>query len=843
MKYKILVGFIVPTLIISCFTMFLVSWKLDKNTSHQSELLVNNTKDRMYSTLNSHNKLLKSYIGYTKEAVRRDTDNICKNEAVASFIEAEKIKSLAELTEKSCRIFGTDFIIIYDAEGILQESFPRDINMITAEKYYNSLDIDMAGSPGDEAGQDIVSVLDPDLLNTFGLGDRAVPGKGALALVSTGIIPDEFGEPVGVCIMGKLLNNYKKPFMQLYELMDSVCVLYLDNTPITQAGFDIENDDSLQISRDVLSSIYKADTIKNTSLTLAGNKYLAACSAVESFKGKKIGVICTGVPEERVTRLNEAINSNASEAKKSMQKWLVGIGAISLVIFIIISLVIATGIAGPVSKVVDLARDIAEGDLTQNVEVDRKDEVGHLLMAMKNMVSNLKARVRVAEQISGGDLTAEVKLLSDRDTLGKSLVRMVSNLKDTVQVAEKISKGDITAKVKILSDKDTLGKSLEQMVSNLRATVGVAEQIAEGDLTARVQILSDNDTLGKSLEQMSKKLYETVTNAKETADNVKFAASDVNSLAGKMASASQQLSCNATEMSQGASEQAATAEEVSASIEQMTANIRSNADNAKNTEKMAMNAAREVSEGGRAVTEAVEAMRNITEKISIIEDIARQTSLLSLNAAIEAARADEHGKGFAVVASEIRELARQTKAAAGEIGGLSARSMEVAETSGSMLSKIVPDIQKIAELVQEISVACSEQSMGAEVINQSIQHLDQTIQQGAQISEELSAAAEEMASISGLLNNNSETVAVQTEQLRNAIEYFKIRDREKPQAANETGRDDLLDEIQSLKAAIEKLETERITEMDIKEHKSKSSSGIYLTETKGDVGDEVFGKF
>ncbi len=436
------------------------------------------------------------------------------------------------------------------------------------------------------------------------------------------------------------------------------------------------------------------------------------------------------VPEKTITGV----------AVRMMWK-MIAIGTFCLLAALVVLRFIATGIARPISKVVLLANAIAEGDLTHNVEVDRKDETGQLLSAMNTMTSNLKA------------------------------------------------------------------------------TVGVAEQIAEGDLTARVQILSDKDILGKSLEQMSKRLYETVTNVRETADRVKFAASDVNLLAGKMASASQQLSTSATEMSQGASEQAATTEEVSASIEQMTANIRSNADNAVNTEKMALNAAREVSEGGRAVTETVEAMRNITEKISIIEDIARQTSLLSLNAAIEAARADEHGKGFAVVASEIRELARQTKAAAGEIGGLSARSMEVAETSGSMLSKIVPDIQKIAELVQEISVACSEQSMGAEVINQSIQHLDQTVQQGAQISEELSAAAEEMASISGLLNNNSETMTVQTEQLRNAIEYFKIRDRarEKPQAANETGRDDLLDEIQSLKTAIERLEAERIAGMEKKE--------------------------
>jgi methyl-accepting chemotaxis protein len=227
-----------------------------------------------------------------------------------------------------------------------------------------------------------------------------------------------------------------------------------------------------------------------------------------------------------------------------------------------------------------------------------------------------------------------------------------------------------------------------------------------------------------------------------------------------VSSGSQELSASSEQLSQGATEQASAAEEASASMEEMAANIKQNADNAAQTEKIARQSSRDAEASGQAVTRAVGAMRTIAEKISIVQEIARQTDLLALNAAVEAARAGEHGKGFAVVASEVRKLAERSQAAAAEISALSGDTVQVATDAGDMLSRLVPDIQKTAELISEISAACREQDIGASQINEAIQQLDKVTQQNAGASEQMSATSEELAA--------------QAEELQASIAFFKV---------------------------------------------------------------------
>jgi len=363
---------------------------------------------------------------------------------------------------------------------------------------------------------------------------------------------------------------------------------------------------------------------------------------------------------------------------KSMASWIAVIALLMTLLAVLAGLWMAAGIIRPVTRAVDLAEKIAEGDFSERLQLQQQDEIGQL---------------------------------------GRALDRMSDNLAETADVAGEIAQGNLTIKAVVRSQKDRLGQALNRMVEVL------------GDVIGNVQRASAEVTSG-----------------------------------------SQALSTSSEEMSQGATEQAASAEEASSSVEQMVANIRQNADNAQQTEKIAIQGAVDAQETGESVEQTVAAMRNIAEKIVIIEEIARQTNLLALNAAIEAARAGESGKGFAVVAAEVRKLAERSQLAAAEINDLSVSSVTVAEQAGVALANLVPNIQRTAELVQEIAAASREQDAGADQIAKAIQQLDAVIQQNASTSEEMASTAEELSG--------------QAEQMAETIDFFRVDTQVAPLSGN-----------------------------------------------------------
>jgi Methyl-accepting chemotaxis protein len=305
------------------------------------------------------------------------------------------------------------------------------------------------------------------------------------------------------------------------------------------------------------------------------------------------------------------------------------------------------------------------------------------------------------------------------------------------------------------ADEDTQGvnekfNNIYQAINNVKdATKQIiekAQSVAKGDLTVTLQKRSEDDDLMGALDEMVKANASIIGEFAIAIENIVMA--------------SQQLQSVAVQISTGSTEQASSTEEVSSSMEQMVGNINQNSDNARQTEQIALRASNDIQEGNKAVLTTVEAMKTIAEKIAIVGEIAEKTDLLAINAAIEAARAGELGKGFAVVAAEVRKLAENSQAAAKEINNVSKASVKIADESGVLLQKIVPDIQKTAVLVQEIAAASLEQNSGSNQINNAIMQLNAVTQKNAAAAEEMSSSAEELAS--------------QAEQLSELISFYKV---------------------------------------------------------------------
>ncbi|MDC7124530.1 MAG: methyl-accepting chemotaxis protein [Spirochaetales bacterium] len=290
------------------------------------------------------------------------------------------------------------------------------------------------------------------------------------------------------------------------------------------------------------------------------------------------------------------------------------------------------------------------------------------------------------------------------------------------------------------------------VVRPIKVVVADAKLIADGDLRTkgkRNNLVERKDEIGElahAFEDMVVKLKDVVVDVRASSETVY--------------QNSEQLTATAEELSQGATEQAANSEEVSSAMEEMGATIEQNADNSVQTEKIARQASLDAERGGAAVLETVQAMRLISEKVKIIDDIARNTNILSLNASIEAARAGSQGKGVAVVAVEVGKLAANSQKAAKEIFELANSSVGKAEQAGALITKIVGDIKNTAELVEEISASSSEQNTGVVQINNALVQLDQAIQSNVASSEETSSMAEKLS--------------IQAENLAGAIDFFKI---------------------------------------------------------------------
>ena len=408
-------------------------------------------------------------------------------------------------------------------------------------------------------------------------------------------------------------------------------------------------------------------------------------------------------------------------------------------------------LTGPMDNAVRVADRLAGGDVSVVIRSESNDEIGRLMDSMARMVEYLREMAGTAGSIARGDVTATVTPRSPDDAFGRAFGGMIESLREMVNVSERVAQGDLDVQVRARGDDDAIGHALAQMTDYLRSMAAVATSIGEGNVAVRVAPRSDADAFGRAFVAMTERLGE-VTSA-------------LRSSAGAISAAATQVAASAQLLSGGTRDESAAIQTTLAHLERMNTLIARNAEHGEQMRQIAERGARSMEESGAAMRDTVAMMHDILQKISIMDVIANETNVLSLNALIEAARAGDHGRGFSVVATEVRELAIRSQEAAEAVRSLASNSQRVTSRSESLLTGLVASTRQTSDIVQQVSSASTDQAQGIAEVNAAMQQVDGVTGRNSAAAEDLAATAQEMAA--------------QAEALHDLVKFFRFPDDER----------------------------------------------------------------
>lgn len=685
-KTKIMVSFCFAVFIIIFTIIIAVSWKLSSSLSHQSEMLAAEMTSQTKHVVEGHHKILDSCFANIQETVGRKREDICTNPVVPVNIMAQQLAPLATLLKNTCQRSDIDFAVVYDLDGKAQASFPDGIPQKRTEDFYKSSPIGVKiqailqeqGEPDTAKNIDAVLKQDSKFLKAFGLDALDAGGKGGIIIASAGTIEDDFGDLVGAVIIGKVLNQYNKPLIQLNQATGCGYAVYLDTLPIASAGFDVKelkgkDNQALQMNAETVDEIYSTHKPININQTLINEKYLTTCSAITSFDNKKIGILLVGVPEKKIVKSQQTMVSHGIDARKSIQKWLIVIGVIALCLFLGISFFIATGIVRPIRTVIDMIKDIAEGDgdLTARIKIDSKDEIGELGKWFNVFIQKLQGIM--------ADIVGDSEKLNTASRGFSDISKEMSTGTDTLFTK---SKAVATIAAEMSSNMSSVAAAAEQSSTNINMVSSATEE-----MTSTISEIAQNTEKTRTIS------HQSVTRTQKASENIDGLSRSAQSI-GKVIETITDISEQTNLLALNATIEAARAGEAGKGFAVVASEIK--------------NLARQTADATLEIKEKIESIQNATqETVSEIEEIT--IAINSVNEMID------------TVAVSVEEQSATTKEIASNVTQAAQGIQEVTENvaqSSSVASEIAENIADVNQTANVLSNNSKQIDTRTEELNQ-----------------------------------------------------------------------------------------------------------------------------
>ena len=601
-KQRILTSFCLAVAVTIAIIGAAVSLKLNSSVSNQSRVMADYISGRIYRVGDSYNALLRTLVEDVKKEMYRSNKDLSEDPSLAKNIESQQLVPMASRLQTAAISSGADFIVVFDLQGRFQSSFPnpKSIDEKKVTDYYQSWELgartrDRLKNKDATDERDLVSVTrhTPQILKDFGLDKFDITGKGGISIAAAGIIRDDFQDPIGICITGKLLNQHNGPLKQLYDATGAASLIYLENIPIAQAGFqnmgDAKLDETtLQISSEINEKIFKSDKTANMLLALAGNNYATSCSTLTATSGDKVAVLCSALPAQQIDEAQQLIYSYGNETKHGVQIWILAIGAVAMIAFVAVALKISKGIIRPISQAIQglmegsvqvaaaseqiaaSSQSLAEGASEQASSLEESssslEEMASMTKQNAGNAGQADSLMKQANQVvnkanaSMGQLTSSMHEITKASEETSKIIKTIdeiafqTNLLALNAAVEAARAGQAGAGFAVVADEvRNLAKRAAEAAKNTEALIeGTVKKISEGTLLVK----TTNDAF-REVAGSTAKVGELVA--------------EISAASSEQAQGIEQVNIAITEMDKITQQNAATAEESASASEEMNA--------------------------------------------------------------------------------------------------------------------------------------------------------------------------------------------------------------------------------------------------------------------------------